>query len=38
MSVGISTTGEKENFRLGEVVVGRTARKLMDGHVFLPEA
>jgi 2-methylaconitate cis-trans-isomerase PrpF len=38
MSVGISTTGEKENFRLGEVVVGRTARKLMEGHVFLPEA
>jgi 2-methylaconitate cis-trans-isomerase PrpF len=38
MSVGITTSGEKENFRLTEVVVGRTARKLMDGHVFLPMA
>ena len=36
ISVGITTTGEKENFRLMEVIVGRTARKLMDGHVFLP--
>jgi 2-methylaconitate cis-trans-isomerase PrpF len=38
MSVGITTSSEKENFRLMEVVVGRTARKLMDGRVFLPEA
>jgi len=38
MAVGISTNGEKEHFRLSEVVVGRTARKLMDGHVYLPEA
>jgi 2-methylaconitate cis-trans-isomerase PrpF len=38
MSVGITTSGEKENFRLREVIVGRTARKLMDGRVFLPEA
>jgi 2-methylaconitate cis-trans-isomerase PrpF len=37
MSVGITTKDEKGNFRLMEVVVGRTARKLMDGHVFLPE-
>ncbi len=37
MSIGISTKGEKGKFRLLEVVVGRTARKLMDGHVFLPE-
>jgi 2-methylaconitate cis-trans-isomerase PrpF len=37
MSVGITTSGEKENFCLMEVIVGRTARKLMDGHVFLPE-
>ncbi len=37
MSVGIATSGDKENFRLTEVVVGRTARKLMDGHVYLPE-
>jgi len=37
MSVGITSSGEKENFRLLEVIVGRTARKLMDGHVFLPE-
>ena len=36
MSVGITTSGEKESFRLIEVVVGRTARKLMDGNVFLP--
>jgi 2-methylaconitate cis-trans-isomerase PrpF len=38
MSVGITTSGEKENVRLMEVIVGRTARKLMDGRVFLPEA
>jgi 2-methylaconitate cis-trans-isomerase PrpF len=38
MSVGITTSGEKENFRLLEVIVGRTARKLMEGRVFLPEA
>jgi 2-methylaconitate cis-trans-isomerase PrpF len=38
MSVGITTTGEKENVGLTEVVVGRTARKLMDGNVFLPES
>jgi len=37
MSVGITTSGEKENFSLMEVIVGRTARKLMDGRVFLPE-
>jgi methylitaconate Delta-isomerase len=37
MSVGISASGENENFRLCEVVVGRTARKLMDGRVYLPE-
>ncbi len=37
MSVGITSSGEKENFRLLEVIVGRTARKLMDGRVFLPE-
>jgi len=37
MSVGITTSGEKENFRLLEVIVGRTARKLMEGRVFLPE-
>jgi 2-methylaconitate cis-trans-isomerase PrpF len=36
MSVGITTSGEKENFRLTEVIVGRTARKLMEGRVFLP--
>jgi len=36
MSLGITATGEKENFRLEEVVFGRTARKLMDGRVFLP--
>jgi 2-methylaconitate cis-trans-isomerase PrpF len=36
MSVGITTSGEKENLRLLEVVVGRTARKLMEGRVFLP--
>ena len=38
MSVGITTSGEKENFNLVEVIVGRTARKLMDGRVFLPVA
>jgi 2-methylaconitate cis-trans-isomerase PrpF len=38
MSIGITTSGEKENLRLQEVIVGRTARKLMEGHVFLPEA
>jgi 2-methylaconitate cis-trans-isomerase PrpF len=38
MSVGITTSGENENFRLMEVIVGRTARKLMDGRVFLPMA
>jgi 2-methylaconitate cis-trans-isomerase PrpF len=38
ISVGITTSGEKENLRLLEVVVGRTARKLMDGNVFLPVA
>jgi 2-methylaconitate cis-trans-isomerase PrpF len=38
MSVGIATSGENENFRLLEVIVGRTARKLMEGRVFLPEA
>jgi 2-methylaconitate cis-trans-isomerase PrpF len=38
MSVGITTSGEKEHFRLTEVIVGRTARKLMEGRVFLPEA
>ena len=38
MSVGIHTSGENENFRVAEVIVGRTARKLMDGHVYLPEA
>jgi 2-methylaconitate cis-trans-isomerase PrpF len=38
MSIGITTKGEKGKFRLQEVVVGRTARKLMDGQVFLPEA
>ena len=38
MSVGITTGGGKENLRLMEVIVGRTARKLMDGHVFLPMA
>jgi 2-methylaconitate cis-trans-isomerase PrpF len=38
MTVGITASGENANFRLSEVVVGRTARKLMDGHVFLPEA
>jgi 2-methylaconitate cis-trans-isomerase PrpF len=38
MSVGITTSGEQENFRVAEVIVGRTARKLMDGHVYLPEA
>ncbi len=38
MSVGITTSGEKENFRLLEVIVGRTARKLMEGRVFLPMA
>jgi methylitaconate Delta-isomerase len=37
MSVGITTSGENQNFRLSEVVVGRTARKLMDGRVYLPE-
>ena len=37
MSVGIATSDQKENFRPTEVVVGRTARKLMDGHVYLPE-
>ena len=37
MSVGITATGENEKFRLGEVVVGRTARKLMDGQIYLPE-
>jgi len=37
MSIGITTKGEKGKFRLLEVVVGRTARKLMDGHVFLRE-
>jgi 2-methylaconitate cis-trans-isomerase PrpF len=36
MSVGITTSGEKEHFRLAEVIVGRTARKLMEGRVFLP--
>jgi 2-methylaconitate cis-trans-isomerase PrpF len=36
MSVGITTSGEKEHFRLLEVIVGRTARKLMEGRVFLP--
>jgi len=36
MAVGITTSGEKENFRLMEVIVGRTARKLMEGRVFLP--
>jgi 2-methylaconitate cis-trans-isomerase PrpF len=36
ISVGITTSGEKENFRLLEVIVGRTARKLMEGRVFLP--
>jgi 2-methylaconitate cis-trans-isomerase PrpF len=36
MSIGITTSGEKENFRLLEVIVGRTARKLMEGCVFLP--
>ncbi len=38
MSVGATASGEKENLRLEEVVVGRTARKLMDGRVYLPEA
>jgi hypothetical protein len=38
MTVGITTRGENKNFHLSEVVVGRTARKLMDGLVFLPEA
>jgi methylitaconate Delta-isomerase len=38
MSIGITTSGEKDNLRLQEVIVGRTARKLMDGRVFLPEA
>jgi 2-methylaconitate cis-trans-isomerase PrpF len=38
MSIGITTKGEKGKFRLLEVVVGRTARKLMEGQVFLPEA
>jgi 2-methylaconitate cis-trans-isomerase PrpF len=38
MSLGITTSGEKEDFRLAEVIVGRTARKLMEGRVFLPEA
>jgi 2-methylaconitate cis-trans-isomerase PrpF len=38
MQVGITTSGEKENFRLMEVIIGRTARKLMDGRVFLPGA
>ena len=37
MSVGITTSGGKENLRLMEVIVGRTARKLMEGRVFLPE-
>jgi 2-methylaconitate cis-trans-isomerase PrpF len=37
MSVGITMSGEKGKSRLVEVVVGRTARKLMDGCVFLPE-
>jgi 2-methylaconitate cis-trans-isomerase PrpF len=37
MSVGITTEGERGNFRLMEVIVGRTARKLMEGRVFLPE-
>jgi 2-methylaconitate cis-trans-isomerase PrpF len=37
ISVGATTSGEKANLRLEEVVVGRTARKLMDGRVFLPE-
>jgi 2-methylaconitate cis-trans-isomerase PrpF len=36
MSLGITASGERENFRLEEVVFGRTARKLMDGRVFLP--
>jgi 2-methylaconitate cis-trans-isomerase PrpF len=36
MQIGITTSGEKENLRLQEVIVGRTARKLMDGRVFLP--
>ncbi len=38
MSVGITTSGGKENLRLMEVIVGRTARKLMEGRVFLPMA
>jgi 2-methylaconitate cis-trans-isomerase PrpF len=37
MSVGITTKGEKGKLRVMEVVVGRTARKLMEGRVFLPE-
>jgi 2-methylaconitate cis-trans-isomerase PrpF len=37
MSVGATASGEKENLRLEEVVVGRTARKLMDGRVYLPD-
>jgi methylitaconate Delta-isomerase len=36
MSLGIAARGQNENFRLAEVIIGRTARKLMDGHVFLP--
>ena len=37
LSVGATASGGKDNLRLEEVVVGRTARKLMDGRVFLPE-
>jgi 2-methylaconitate cis-trans-isomerase PrpF len=38
MQIGITASGEKENLRLQEVIFGRTARKLMDGLVFLPAA
>lgn len=38
ISVGATTSGEKVNLRLEEVVVGRTARKLMEGRIFLPES
>ncbi len=37
-SVGITTAGESEKLRLLEVIVGRTARKWMDGRVILPAA
>lgn len=37
MSVGATARSENKKLRLEEVVVGRTARKLMDGCVYLRE-